>query len=364
MKNIRGINELKHFHVIIIGKGSKEILDKKKGLIEKYLKNGGGIFVMPGVDLSFLPFNVERVETDMFKATLPENDMTFSNIPNADLYFRDIQKMQTISKAPVWSVKTDPAVILKFDVDRGTVVIFNLDPEKIQGLWSKEKVMRVMSKILTNMHVELAKDYKFFAGSKYRHNQIGNPYIELKNWELKTDPQNIGMKDKWQKDIFSMSGFKKIKTPGSWEFNGFTEDNPHYKYPDKTPRRYIRPYDGYAWARTKFMLPAEWKGYKVYFKSGAIDDNDWTYVNGHLVGKTTFEENPRAYSANRLYEIPAKYLKFGQENTVAIRVFDKWGEGGLVSKITIEPERRIAKDTWSPYLDGLDFYDVDAFHNW
>ena len=221
-----------------------------------------------------------------------------------------------------------------------------------------------MSQILSNMHVGLAKDYKFFAGSKYRHNQIGNPSLAPTNWEFRTDPKNIGNKDSWFKDIYSIEGFKSIKVPGLWENLGFCATNPNYKYPPGTKRSFIQPYDGYAWYRAKFVLPEKWKGHKIYFKSGAIDDNDWTYVNGKMIGKTTYPEEPRAYTVERCYQIPAKYLKFGKENTIAIRVFDKWGTGGIKGEVTIEPDIKIAKDTWSPYVDDLDFYDVDAFHNW
>ena len=110
--------------------------------------------------------------------------------------------------------------------------------------------------------------------------------------------------------------------------------------------------------------PVAWQGRAVFFASGPIDDNDWTYVNGKLVGKTTFDENPKADAVDRRYTIPEALLKFGQKNSLVIRVFDKWGAGGVMAPVSIEPDKSIVVDSWSPYIDGLDLYDVDAFHNW
>ena len=47
-----------------------------------------------------------------------------------------------------------------------------------------------------------------------------------------------------------------------------------------------------------------------------------------------------------------------------IRVFDRWGGGGVVGPLQVVAEDADSADAWSPYIDGLDFYDVDAFHNW
>ena len=69
-----------------------------------------------------------------------------------------------------------------------------------------------------------------------------------------------------------------------------------------------------------------------------IDDIDQTFVNGILVGSTglwNFENLPpefnknEEYRINRVYSVPQKLLKFGEENTVAVRVYDGFREGGI-----------------------------------
>ena len=57
-------------------------------------------------------------------------------------------------------------------------------------------------------------------------------------------------------------------------------------------------------------------------------------------------------------------MKFGTDNTLVIRVFDRWGGGGVTGPLKVIAEDAAASDSWSPYIDKLDFYDVDAFHNW
>jgi hypothetical protein len=71
---------------------------------------------------------------------------------------------------------------------------------------------------------------------------------------------------------------------------------------------------------------------------GKIDDIDQTFVNGILVGSTgnwnfidfptDFNSNEE-YRTNRVYSVPQKLLKYGKTNTVVVRVFDGFKEGGI-----------------------------------
>ncbi len=95
-------------------------------------------------------------------------------------------------------------------------------------------------------------------------------------------------------------------------------------------------YDGYAWYRVKVVVPRSMKrsAYKydgLILKLGRIDDADYTYFNGHLVGKTG-ELPPSyvcAYDAPRAYLIPPEMIQWGKKNTVAVRAYDAGGDGGL-----------------------------------
>jgi cephalosporin-C deacetylase-like acetyl esterase len=95
-------------------------------------------------------------------------------------------------------------------------------------------------------------------------------------------------------------------------------------------------YDGYAWYRVKVVIPRSMKksAYKyesLILKLGKIDDADVTYFNGHLIGKTGSlpPDYVCAYDAPRAYLIPPEMVQWGKKNTVAIRVYDAGGDGGL-----------------------------------
>jgi hypothetical protein len=118
----------------------------------------------------------------------------------------------------------------------------------------------------------------------------------------------------WKELSFNDADWKTIQTGAHWESQGY----------DK--------YDGYAWYRFHFFLPSSlkenalWKD-SLRFFLGKIDDNDETFLNGTLIGKTEGWTRLRDYhlSTNN----PA--IKWDAENVLAIRVFDGSGPGGMYS---------------------------------
>jgi hypothetical protein len=105
-------------------------------------------------------------------------------------------------------------------------------------------------------------------------------------------------------------------------------------------------YDGWAWYRARFSLPAEARGRPVVLDLGRIDDSDWTWVNGVLVGS---RDNWQALRRYRLQPQDAAYagLVFGGENHLAIQVLDTGGGGGLYAgtpRVGWETERL----AWTP----------------
>jgi sialate O-acetylesterase len=65
----------------------------------------------------------------------------------------------------------------------------------------------------------------------------------------------------------------------------------------------------------------------VTLRLGLVDDFDVTYFNGEQVGAIG-KENKLAWAADRKYTVPGKLVKAGRA-TVAVRVFDQWGDGGF-----------------------------------
>ena len=80
--------------------------------------------------------------------------------------------------------------------------------------------------------------------------------------------------------------------------------------------------DGAVWFRTTFDVPENWTGKELVLDLNRIRDQDFTYINGTLVGNTDNIE-PRKYT------VPAKLIKKGR-NVIAIQVLNYFDKGGLV----------------------------------
>ncbi|MBQ9727604.1 MAG: hypothetical protein IJV65_08895, partial [Kiritimatiellae bacterium] len=97
--------------------------------------------------------------------------------------------------------------------------------------------------------------------------------------------------------------------------------------PEITEKHVSNDFDGWVWYRRTFVIEEE-KGPIVGPASlslGPVDDRDWTYVNGVLVGSTN------AWDAPRQYDIPAGTLHVGT-NVVAVKVLDWGGHSGMWTK--------------------------------
>lgn len=126
---------------------------------------------------------------------------------------------------------------------------------------------------------------------------------------------SIGDNMEWAEPNYNDSHWERIYVPATWEEQGF------------------HGYDGYAWYRLKIQLPETPENSALYLKLGYIDDVDEVFVNGFRIGLTgQFPPNyTTAYNAYRNYLIPADIINNSKEITIAVRVFDEGGEGGIVN---------------------------------
>jgi len=354
----RDPKSLNRFGVIILGRNS--IPDSLKENYKKAWEESKNVFVaLPGAQLDVLPGDLKRGKTKAFRAELPKDEPLFAGMTEADLYYRSEREMEVL-KASCGLIQTTPGIFGRYQLHSRSLAILNLSPSAFNDhFWNEEKVSRVWSCIFNNLNLRLGQDLKCFTGTKMRANTITPVYgeIELRDGMLKLDLKNDGK-------VTDTEGFKPIKLGISWEAQGYTQENPNYQYPANTPEKLKKPYDGYAWIRVTVKIPESWKGLTVRLKGGPVDDSDWTYFNGVEIGETTLEKFSDAYARKRDYVIPSKLVRYGQENTLMIRVFDRWGEGGVTGPLKIVAENPDTQNEWSPYVDNMNFYDVDAFHNW
>jgi cephalosporin-C deacetylase-like acetyl esterase len=97
-------------------------------------------------------------------------------------------------------------------------------------------------------------------------------------------------------------------------------------------------YDGFAWYRLRFRIPeslkddADFQTYRALkLQLGKIDDVDRTWLNGEIIGETgTFPENyAGAWTALREYRVREELIRWGEDNVLAVRVYDGGGGGGM-----------------------------------
>jgi enterochelin esterase-like enzyme len=100
--------------------------------------------------------------------------------------------------------------------------------------------------------------------------------------------------------------------------------------PDTSLNQGFDSYDGYAWFRRTFTLPAEAEGANLIGAMGFIDDADEIFLNGVLIGASGSVDAPRksAWFERRTYTIPAEAPRYGADNVLAVRMYDMSGGGG------------------------------------
>lgn len=118
------------------------------------------------------------------------------------------------------------------------------------------------------------------------------------------DPAYQNGKLLWAQNGFDDSGWKTMNVPVYWEQAG------------------VPNYDGTVWFRKTIKLPSTWAGKEMKLDIGGIDDYDVSFFNGAEVGHTEL------FIYKRSYTIPASLVKAG-DNTIAVRVFDNGGLGGI-----------------------------------
>lgn len=108
--------------------------------------------------------------------------------------------------------------------------------------------------------------------------------------------------------------FESVTAPGMWGEEGITGS---LKY---------RIGDG--WYRRSITLPPEWKDRPLQLQIGAIDDIDWVFWNGKLIGHTG-EDVANYWQTPRNYSIDPALTRYDAPNELYICVRNLRGNGGI-----------------------------------
>ena len=133
-------------------------------------------------------------------------------------------------------------------------------------------------------------------------------------WRFKTDPKADGHLQKWFEPTYNDSAWLPIKIGAAWEEQG-------------------QKYDGFAWYRGTFDLPAKPQCLAVEMAFGGVDEIAWVWINGQYVGQhdlgTEGWDKPFALDVT-------KELKWGEKNQITVRVYDSAYAGGIWKPVTIQ----------------------------
>jgi enterochelin esterase-like enzyme len=160
-------------------------------------------------------------------------------------------------------------------------------------------------------------------------------------WKFKTgeSPKN-GDRFVYADPATSTDGWEDIYAPKEWGEAGYGT------------------YDGEAWYRLRLTVPADFNGIPLIAMMGYIDDIDQVYLNGVLIGQTgVFPYNGVSHWPDfRQYSIPTNLIKYGKTNTIAVRVYDATGGGG----ISKGPLALVSKEALRTEILGFPTYPASA----
>lgn len=161
--------------------------------------------------------------------------------------------------------------------------------------WMSEESFKEFPNILTT--IQKNKDTAYINSFSRRISSFNRPVRQEDKGLTGTKP--------WFDPSYTPKGWRNINIPGYWEDQG------------------IRDLDGVVWYRREIDVPASMINTPAKVFLGRIVDADFFYINGKLVGNTTYMYPQRRYT------VPAGLLKAGK-NLFVVRVINNSGKGGFV----------------------------------
>lgn len=132
-------------------------------------------------------------------------------------------------------------------------------------------------------------------------------------WLFRLDPSEQGEAEGWHRPSLDESAWQSIVVPSAWEDTA------------------VGAYDGIAWYRVRFTLPAETAGKKLALHFGGVDEEAWVFLNGELQGQHT--EQSTGETVHQIWDqpftVPLTTARPGAENVLVIRVRDSTMAGGI-----------------------------------
>lgn len=128
------------------------------------------------------------------------------------------------------------------------------------------------------------------------------------------DPGIAAQAADWASPDFDDSHWARLNVPGQWQDEGWG-------------------FNGAVWYRRTIQIPPDWVGRDMELYLGVVDDFDRTFVNGILIGAMG-SETANWWATPRHHKVPAALITSTTLH-IAVRVFDIWGNGGILGAVTL-----------------------------
>jgi hypothetical protein len=151
----------------------------------------------------------------------------------------------------------------------------------------------------------------------------GGDTLDLtEGWRFAPDPDKTGAEQGWQGLELDDSSWAVIRAGERWEDQGFLT------------------LDGVAWYRKRVEVPESMRAARIWLMLGGINDSGTVYCNGTEVRRFGDEESISVARTPIVADL-TPHIRWGQENLIAVRVFDWGNSGGLAlapCALTTDPE--------------------------
>jgi sialate O-acetylesterase len=214
----------------------------------------------------------------------------------------------------------------------GTIIEAWMSPESLQPMPSF--FQRIVK--LNSMTEALQKEYDIPTDDDLFH-------LIMKRWQDEIPKMDRGLNDPggdWASCELKTNGWNTMVLPNNWENEG------------------LPGLDGIVWFRKEIDIPSSWAGKEMFLNISPVDDIDYTYFNGVLIGSMEGWETPRSYP------VPEDLIKAGP-NVITIRVRDNLGGGGIwgdpaLFNLSLNGQRSISLAGLWDYRVGLDWNELST----
>ena len=134
-----------------------------------------------------------------------------------------------------------------------------------------------------------------------------------KVWIFRLDFNDQGRQQDWGGVFVDKTQWQPIKIGEWWEPQG-------------------HQYDGIAWYRVEFNVPAAAKGRDLSLSFGAVDESAWVYLNGKQIGEHVIGD----IGWDKRFEVAiGDAVNVGTNNLLAVRVWDISRYGGIWKSVKL-----------------------------